>query len=480
MGGIKEEHIFLALALLFGIVWVFLIPPFQSPDEQSHFRRSWSFSEGRVFMEQERDNKGHLVTGAYLPGDAAELPERLDMRLVAHRWLVKFKFSSFRDYVLSHDFRTGSGERVFKEIGGAPYCPIAYIPQTAGILAGRAIGFSPLGCFYTARIFALLFYAFMVFAALRIMPFGKNILMTVALLPMSLSIAASLNSDIVLNGALFLFIAYILNQAFKKPPKPITGKEAAIFLGFCVVIALLKPVYTPIVLLLLMIPKERFRDSKARITFLAGCFALTFLVMAAWNLTIAHTLIAGDWRDNGINPKYQFHVALVHPLRMLGIIYNGYVHYGKFFQEFIGVLGWLDMTLPHMLYIFAGLFLALQVVVSQDGPDMGLRPRALLLASFAIVFMGISFATFVEATKVNSDVLCGVQGRYFTAIAPAALLAISNTGKKYFNGPISKAVKSPLVIGMGMAAILLTATYCIVLRYYYCGHLSHSCEILLF
>ena len=470
---IKEEHIFLALALFFGILWLFLIPPFQSPDENEHFMRSWSLSDGNIFLEQAKDDDGHAVTGAYMPMDAADLPDRLEYRMIMRNPFMKFDFRLFRDNVLTQDFKAGSDKRVFKKIAVGDYCPIAYIPQTAGILAGRALGFSPLGCFYTARIFALLFYAFMVFAALRVMPFGKNILMTVALLPMSLGIAASLNTDIVLNAVMFLFMAYVLSQAFKEPPKPIAGKEVAIFLAFCGVIALLKPVYTPIVLLLLMIPKERFGDSKARLTFLAGCFALTFLLMAAWNLTIAHTLITGDWRQNALDPKYQFHVALTHPLRMLGVIFNGYFHYplasgGRgLFRQFIGILGWLDVVFPPYLYFIAGLFLAFQVVVSQNGPKMGLWPRALLLASFAIAFMGVSFAMFIGATPIDSSTMLGVQGRYFTAIAPAALLAISNTNKKYFSGPVSRALKSPLVVGMGMAAILLAATYYIALRYYF-------------
>ncbi len=478
MNRIKVEHVFLFLALLFGLVWVFLIPPFQSPDEQSHFRRSWSISEGRVFLERERDKNGYFVTGAgaYLPAGAANLPGRFDYRLVRFRRWVKFRFGNFRDYVLSHNFRAGGG-RVFKEIGSEAYCPVAYIPQTAGILAGRALGLSPLGCFYAARIFALLFYAFATFAALRIMPFGRNMLMIVALLPMSLSIGASLNTDIVLNGMLFLFIAYVLNQTFKRPPEPISGKEVAIFLAFCMAIAFLKPVYTPIALLLLMIPKERF-SGRGRVLFLAGCFVLTFALMAAWSLAVRRAIDSGDV-SIGLNPKYQFHVALAHPLRMLGIIYNGYVHYGAIFKAFVGILGWLDFTLPHALYLLAGLLLASSVAVPQGVPGMGLRPRVLLLAFFALAFAGVNFAMFVEATKVGADSVGGVQGRYFTSIVPAALLAISNTSKKYFNWPVSKVVRSPLFIGSCMAAMLLSATYYIVLRYYYCGHLSHKCEILL-
>ena len=41
--------VFAGLALLFGSIFVFLIPPFQSPDEPNHFLRAFQVSEGVFF-----------------------------------------------------------------------------------------------------------------------------------------------------------------------------------------------------------------------------------------------------------------------------------------------------------------------------------------------------------------------------------------------------------------------------------------------
>ena len=471
MSRIKEEHVFLAAALFFGLLWVFLIPPFQSPDENAHFFRSWTLSQGKIILEQGKDEAGHTVTGAYLPRSVAELPERLDYQLVMRNPFAKFDFRHFRKYILTEDFNVGSGESVFKDISAGVYSPICYLPQTAGIAAGTIFGLSPLGCFYLARVFVLLSYVALVFMALKVLPVGKNIMMPLALLPMALGIAASLSSDVVLNGVTFLFIAYLLNQALKKSPRPLTGREVKIFLLLCAVLALLKPVYIPIVLLLLLLPAERFRDKKSRLLFLFGCIGVTVLLMGAWNIANAHK-IAGDLRPGGFDPKYQLRVALTRPLQFLGVVYNGYFHYplagsGRgLYRQFIGLLGWLDLVFPPLLYVVAGLFLALQVLVPNDGPALGPRARALLLISFALVFMGISLAMFVEATPVSSTVLLGVQGRYFTAVAPAAFLAVSGFRIKAFDGPAAKAIKSPLFTGSFMVAMLSAATYYIALRYY--------------
>jgi uncharacterized membrane protein len=469
---IKEEHIFLAAALFFGLLWVFLIPPFQSPDENAHFFRSWTLAQGNIVLEQAKDEAGHTVLGAYLPRSVAALPERLDYQLVMRNPFAKFDFRHFWKYILTEDFNAGSGESVYQDIS-SNYSPICYLPQTAGIAIGRIFRLSPLGCFYLARVVVLLSYIVLIFMALKVLPVGKHIMMPLALLPMALGIAASLSSDVVLNGVAFLFIAYTLSQALSKSPRPLTGKEVKIFLLLCAVLALLKPVYIPIVLLLLMLPKERFRDKKSRLLFLFGCIGLTVLLMAAWNIANAQQIAEGYWlQAGGLDPKYQFHVALTRPLQFLGVVYNGYLHYplagsGRgLYRQFIGLLGWLDLVFPPLLYVIAGLFLALQVIVPDDGPALGPKARALLLISFALAFMGISFAMFVEATPVGSTVLMGVQGRYFTAVAPAAFLAVSGPKIKAFDGPAAKAVKSPLFTGSFMVAVLLAATYYIALRYY--------------
>lgn len=43
----KIENIFILFALLFGLLFVFVTPPFQSVDEQAHFFRAYGISSGQ-------------------------------------------------------------------------------------------------------------------------------------------------------------------------------------------------------------------------------------------------------------------------------------------------------------------------------------------------------------------------------------------------------------------------------------------------
>ena len=69
MSKIKEiapEKIFLILSLVFGLLFVFITPPFQSPDENSHFLKAYSVSKGKFFPEVQNKKLGNYFPKEYL------------------------------------------------------------------------------------------------------------------------------------------------------------------------------------------------------------------------------------------------------------------------------------------------------------------------------------------------------------------------------------------------------------------------------
>ena len=71
---------------------------------------------------------------------------------------------------------------------------------------GRSVNLPALLLFYAGRSASLLSYLFLVWLALRWMPFGKWILAVLALTPMALFQAATITPDAISNGIGFLFI----------------------------------------------------------------------------------------------------------------------------------------------------------------------------------------------------------------------------------------------------------------------------------
>ena len=56
------EKKYLYIALIFGILFVFIVPPFQSPDEDSHFKKAYQVSKGKLYPEVKKN-----VIGNYFP-----------------------------------------------------------------------------------------------------------------------------------------------------------------------------------------------------------------------------------------------------------------------------------------------------------------------------------------------------------------------------------------------------------------------------
>ena len=55
---VKPHKIFIYLSIIFGMILVFLVPPFQSPDEDSHFKKAYVMSKGQIFSTVEDNVNG--------------------------------------------------------------------------------------------------------------------------------------------------------------------------------------------------------------------------------------------------------------------------------------------------------------------------------------------------------------------------------------------------------------------------------------
>ena len=56
------EYKFLIIGFIIGCLFIFVVPPFQSPDEDSHFKKAYVISNGDFFPTT--DNS---ISGFYLP-----------------------------------------------------------------------------------------------------------------------------------------------------------------------------------------------------------------------------------------------------------------------------------------------------------------------------------------------------------------------------------------------------------------------------
>jgi uncharacterized membrane protein len=473
LGGEKHAYVFLVLCIIFGLAWTFLIPPFQLPDEDAHFVRAWSISDGKLFIKTVKGPDGKLAAGEDLPADMVELPDSMGAHLVRRNPFNKYEFSNFWKFMgRLCQAKPDYSQRVFADTSAEMYSPVPYLPQVAGIVASRALGAGPLVCYYAARILVMLAYALLVFLAVRITPVGKNLFVVVGLLPMTLALSVSVGADAITNGVAFLFTAYMLRLSLTDRGLPLTrGKLAAVF-GLLAVLALLKQPYLLLALLVLAVPAERFGKRRTRYVFIASALLFTLAVSAAWNIP-AIIVTSAHGHDTGPsligNPAGQVGFILTQPFGYLTALYNGTFHYRSHYRllwrQFLGLLGWLDLVFPALFYQLLGFFLLLQVLLSQGLPRIPAGRRAVMFFTSLAAAAGVATAMYL-VNPVGSDTVTGLQGRYFTPVAPLALVSLSHFGLDAFETTAFKAFRGPLIVGAVMAAALSFATWQIFLRYY--------------
>ena len=199
---------FCLVALLFGSLFVFIVPPFQVADEFNHFYRAWQVSDGIFVGVRTADNRlgGDLpVAVAKITQPFRSLPFHFDNQIKSNT--IFYNLSVPLD----------ENNRQFVDFANtAIYAPTAYLPQAVAISIGKFLKLGPLSIFYFSRFLTLLFWLSMVYASLKILPMHRNLFVGLALLPSSLFINASASGDVVTNACSFLFIALCVKMMVEK------------------------------------------------------------------------------------------------------------------------------------------------------------------------------------------------------------------------------------------------------------------------
>ena len=403
----RLEYVFLVIALAWGVVQVFLVPPLQVPDEGDHWFRAWALTDGQLTA----DKQGMITLPAsFAPTadlykrlvDVAVLPLSLDGQ------------AGFAGYEQLFNTPGPSGTiRIPSRV--ANYGPVGYVPQAVGIGLGRLVGAPPLTCFYLARLGNLLAAVALLFFAIRLAPFGKQLFALVALLPMTMFELASVSCDaLTISGAIF-FTALLLWASNRVTLRRV---DVALVLAASALLLNVKPGYWALVLLVLLIRPAQLRGRIRYVAFVAG----NALVVVGVFL-IVFLLTAGDGRVQAVGaPHAQLLFILHQPLGFLGILWSNVCgHLLAWTIESIGILGWFTIALPAAFYLLifvAGPMFLIRTSDEEVGPE--LRSRALLAAVGVAVFLTMAVALYAFLEPIGSGFV-SIQGRY---LGPVWLLLL--------------------------------------------------------
>ena len=437
-----------------GLLFVFLVPPFQSPDEQTHLYRAYQLSEGRLIAKKLR----------YGAGDV--LPASLSASFNSYAYLLfqpdtKLDIAQHKDSLdKSLDSKQRSETR-FENT--APYPPLAYLPQVIAISIGKLFSVGPVALLYLARLANVFVWVLLLWLCMKRQPRIALPLFAFALLPIVLFQSASASADVMTAGLAIFFTLELLLIATKK--SFITRSDSILLLATGVALALCKMPYILLVLLVLVIPTNQFSSVKKSWLLKLTMMLVPFAVALLWTLLSLKSFV--NLRETANTPA-QLSFILHQPLQYAIILFNTYLTgpSDSLYMQMIGILGWLDtkLTFWSMLLSFGAVLLAtIGVVETKKYRLPSPVQRIAALTVLGLIICAISTALYLTWDAPGARLIDGLQGRYYVPLI--GVIVIATMGLMGLKASQQKNVSyiTYTMLALSIASILTS----LVARYYH-------------
>ncbi|MFN8413561.1 MAG: DUF2142 domain-containing protein [Anaerolineales bacterium] len=407
-GRLHSAEIYLIIGLLvFGTIACFLLPVSGGFDEEEHFIRVWEMS-----------------TYTFIPNDklGKELPFPIVFQAMSYRrkFIVRAVPTDFWEKYKNLSF--DSMGYIRKIDTRSVYSPPLLLPQALTLrLLGRREHLPALTVFYACRLAGLLSYLFLSFLAIRITPYGKWLLAIIATSPIAILQSATITPDIISNGIAFLFIAGCLTIAQRKELKwqDLAALATLVFVLFWGKINIVPLVILPF----LIIPPSHYKIKFGYWIFLIISILFFAIEVAGWNL-LAYT----RYHDalSGANPIGQVKFILSNPIHFASILIgNIKSNYLGYLNSWAAIYAFGYWPVPIWTYYFYGIGLLATLFIKENDQTPSSLTRWGLFITFIATYLWTIVSLYLTYTPVGSDLILGVQGRYFAGVMPLLFLALA-------------------------------------------------------
>ncbi len=427
---VREENLYLAIMFIFGLLLVFLIPPFNSPDEDSHFKKAYLVSNG-IFYPEVRDGSAGNEMSISL-ADTIDAYKSFGMdynkKYNYHRFLMDMQTLKISD------------EKKFYEYSTAKVNPVMYIVPACGIiisnLFSKVLGINSTitGMLYGARLMSLLIYSIVIYLAIKMSPKFKKSLLLMSLLPMTMFLISCVTYDSLLIAATFLLVGLVLNLRYSE--SKLETKHLIMIGCIAFVYINLKYIYIFNLLLLLLIPFKKVTSNK---NILKKSIMVVLFVMFAFILTNYNILTLKGIVGSSL-PGEQVKYVLKNPTNYVKTYFSTLLN-NRFFYitTTIGVFGLLDTYMPTILYL---IYFIIAIIILLTDCNEKVKEKSstitskykilIILMSFGMISLSflamyVNWTSIMEGYGVGATSITGVQGRYFIpAIIPLIIVFANN------------------------------------------------------
>lgn len=387
------EKKFLVIALPIGIMMLLAIPLGNIPDERAHLARAWELSDFHLVSKISKDE---TTCGR-------ELPIEIDL-------LFKENFN-YRE--TKENLFLNSGKKVFMGFPNTSlYSFASYLPQIIGIWLGRLLNLPTYVTAYLGRISNFIIWIFLIYNAIKLIPFCKKIIFFIALLPISLQEGISLSPDAITFALSVFLFSYVINIIHRKGN--LKKFDYALISLTCILLALCKIVYLPLCLLIILIPFKRFGSKKKKWIFIGSLASFVVFVSLLW-LSCANEFLQFARFDSELQKEF----ILSHPFNYLMVIMRTAVYKGGEIVDglFSYRLESFNIEMPYLTYY--GNMIAFSILCYKESLSKSSCPKNMKLMIIFIVFsvfILINTSLYIQWTSPQAGMIDGIQGRYFLPI----------------------------------------------------------------
>lgn len=200
----KLERIYLVCGLTMGIIYLFLIPPYATPDEVAHINSAYHVSNVILHTTGENEKDGVIA-------------KRVCDTEKENGFSSEITRKSY-NYLLDNLFK-GAGDTSMTEescVYTKPY--LVYFVSGAGIAFARLLHLGWAAVLLMGGFFNVLFFVGMMYYAMKKLPFGKIALFAICMMPMTLQQTSSYSYDQMTIAMAFVITALALRFAYGKEP----------------------------------------------------------------------------------------------------------------------------------------------------------------------------------------------------------------------------------------------------------------------
>ena len=418
------NKIFIVVALILGIFSSILVPLNEIPDEITHI--DYIYQERGLNYKYKDINDKYYGTLSVMDNTTNKVDKK--------------EYFNF-------DKKVAKG---FK-IGIPKVAILRHFPQVVGTIIAELLHLPVIVYLHLCELLALLFYIVVCNKALKEMPFKKNLMMLIMLLPVCIQQMASFSYDVVLNSFSFLFIASLFKLRFEKDDIRIIDLLKLLF--YLMMIAICKIPYIILGLLVLILPPSRIKIKNISIKDIYDKHKLICII------SLIILFILGAFVSFKVLMKLSIGRILLgsirHILSTLRLFKRSILLFGTYyFESIVGNLGIFNIKTPRICEIFVYFIMGIVTFsyfkikgkkiekeeIKFNKKDYIIIYGVALIMIYIIILSMFEWTLYVTGIKNYNNLtmsevynylnalpyIGGVQGRYFIPIIPLLLVPLKS------------------------------------------------------